>query len=129
MSIDLGIGSRLPAFCTSMGRVMLAALPRAELDEYLKRLRPVPYTERTLVSKERLAEAIAKVREAGVALVDQELEIGLRSVAVGVPGGDGRAAAAINISVQAGRVPVAEMEKRFVPALRDAAAELSLLVR
>jgi IclR family transcriptional regulator, pca regulon regulatory protein len=129
MSIDLGVGSRLPAFCTSMGRVLLAGLAQTDLGVYLKRLRAVPYTERTLVAKERLSDAIAKARDAGFALVDQELEIGLRSVAVPVADAGGRPVAAINISVQAARVPLSEMEKRFVPALREAASELALLIR
>jgi IclR family pca regulon transcriptional regulator len=128
MSIDLGIGSRLPAFCTSMGRVLLAGLPAAQLAEYLKRLVLTPYTSRTVTSKEKLREALVATRESGYAIVDQELEIGLRSIAVPVPDGSGRPACAINISTQAARVPTAEMEKRFFPALRAAAEELSMLV-
>ena len=128
MSIDLGIGSRLPAFCTSMGRVLLGGLAGAELGDFLKRLVATPYTNRTLVSKERLREAIVAARDAGHAIVDQELEIGLRSIAVPVLDASGHPAAAINVSTQAARVPLGEMEKRFLPALRAAAGELSLLL-
>lgn len=129
MSIDLSVGSRLPAFCTSMGRVLLGGLTTSELNDYLKHLRATPFTNRTVVAKDKLHDVISAVREAGFALVDQELEIGLRSIAVPVPDGQGRPAAAINISVQAQRVPVSEMEKRLLPSLRTAATELALLLR
>jgi len=128
MSIDLSIGSRLPAFCTSMGRVLLAGLTSGELSERLRGLRPTPFTHRTLVRRDDLVEAIDAARRAGFALVDQELEIGLRSIAVPVVDSRGRAAAAINVSVQAPRVPLADMEKRYLPPLREAASELALLL-
>jgi IclR family pca regulon transcriptional regulator len=128
MPIDLSIGSRLPAFCTSMGRVLLGGLAKEDLAAHLKRLRPTPFTNRTLVSRDKLAEAIEAAREAGFALVDQELEIGLRSIAVPVLDARQRVAAAINISVQAPRVAISEMEKRFLPPLRKAASELALLL-
>ena len=128
MSIDLGIGSRLPAFCTSMGRVLLAGLSASQLAEYLRRAVLTPYTNRTLVSKDKLREAIVAARETGYAIVDQELEIGLRSIAVPVLDAGGHPVCALNISTQAARVATAEMEKRFLPALRAAAAELSMRV-
>ena len=86
MSIDLGLGSRLPAHCTSMGRVLLAGLPPAELAAYLARVRIIAYTNRTITSPHKLGEVVARVRANGYALVDQELEIGLRSLAVPVRG-------------------------------------------
>jgi IclR family pca regulon transcriptional regulator len=128
MSIDLSIGSRLPAFCTSMGRVLLAGLTGAELNEHLRGLRPTPFTHRTLVRRDELLEVIDTARRTGFALVDQELEIGLRSIAVPVLDTRGRAAAAINVSVQAPRVPLGDMEKRYLPPLREAASELALLL-
>jgi len=127
MSIDLGVGSRLPAHCTSMGRVLLANLMPDDLAAYLRRVKLAPYTNRTVVSKERLAETLADVRDAGYAIVDQELEIGLRSIAVPVKDFRARVAAAINISVQAPRVSIGEMEKSFLPPLRLAAEELGML--
>jgi IclR family pca regulon transcriptional regulator len=129
MSIDLAIGSRLPAFCTSMGRVLLAALPDQELHERLKRVRMTPFTDRTITSKEKLRDTLDAIRRTGFAIVDQELEIGLRSIAVPIVDVRGRTAAAINISVQAQRVTTSEMEKRLLPALRRAASELALLSR
>ena len=127
MSIDLGVGSRLPAYCTSMGRVLLAHLPAADLAAYLRRLKIVAYTPRTQVSKVALARTLDIVRASGYAIVDQELELGLRSIAVPV-GDGGRVAAALNVSVQAARVPLGEMEKRFLRPLQRAARELGLLV-
>ena len=127
MSIDLGVGSRLPAHCTSMGRVLLAHLADDELSTFLRRVKLAPYTNRTIVSKEQLARTLAGVREAGFAIVDEELEIGLRSIAVPVKDYRGRVAAAINISVQAQRVSSPEMETIFLPPLRKAADELGML--
>ena len=128
MSIDLGVGSRLPANCTSMGRVLLAGLADDELAAFLRRVKLTPFTHRTIVQKDALADAIARVRRQQYAVVDQELEIGLRSIAVPVKDFRQRVAAAINVSVQATRVTVAEMERTFLPALNAAAQELGMLL-
>jgi len=128
MSIDLGVGSRLPAHCTSMGRVLLGGMGADDLAAFLRRVKLAPYTPRTLVAKDRLADTIATVARQQYALVDQELEIGLRSIAVPVKDFRARVAAAINVSVQASRVSVTEMEKSFLPALRAAADELGMLL-
>lgn len=127
MSIDLHIGSRLPAYCTSMGRVMLADFSADALDAYLERTKRIQYTPRTIISREGLRDTLDSVRNNGFALVDQELEIGLRSIAVPIYGGDGRAVAALNVGVQAARVSTAEMESRILPVLREGAQELALL--
>ncbi len=128
LSIELGIGSRLPAYCTSMGRVLLAGLAAAELDAYLSRVRLVKLTGRTASTPEELKAALHRVRRDGYCVVDQELEIGLRSIAVPVVDRQGRAVAAINVGTQSSRVPVSEMESRFLPPLRAAAQELALLL-
>jgi IclR family pca regulon transcriptional regulator len=128
MSIDLGVGSRLPAHCTSMGRVLLAGMLPDDRAMYLRRVKLAPFTHYTIVARDRLVEAIDAVARQDYALVDQELEIGLRSIAVPVKDFRSRVAAAINVSVQATRVSVAEMEKTFLPALRAAAAELGMLL-
>jgi IclR family transcriptional regulator, pca regulon regulatory protein len=127
MSIDLHIGSRLPAYCTSMGRVLLAGLPDEELAAFLRRVDLRALTPRTIVSPAKLKQVLGNVRRRGYALVDQELELGLRSIAVPVKGAAGKVLAALNISAQASRVPSAEMEAQFLPVLRAAAQELSLL--
>jgi len=128
MSIDLGIGSRLPAYCTSMGRVLLAGLPEAELKAHLARVKFVRLTGRTVATPDELMNVLKTVRRDGYSVVDQELEIGLRSIGVPVVDRNGRAVAAINIGTQSSRVSVAEMESRFLPLLRAAAHELGLLL-
>jgi len=129
MSIDLGVGSRLPAYCTSMGRVLIASLAPTDLAAYLRRAKLVPLTPRTEVSRDGLAAILRNVRARGYAVVDQELEIGLRSIAVPVVASGGRVAAALNIGTQAARVTIGEMEKRFLPALRAAARDLGMLLQ
>lgn len=129
MSVDLGIGSRLPAFCTSMGRVLLANLPEPELDAYLGNAQFTRYTDRTIVDAGKLRDTLRLVRRAGYAIVDQELELGLRSMAVPVRTAAGQVAAAVNIGTQAQRVSVVEMQSRFLPHLRTAAQELGMLLR
>ena len=129
MSIDLRVGSRLPAYCTSMGRALLAHLPPAELRAVLARTRLVAHTEKTVTTRERLLAALEAVRRSGFALVDQELELGLRSIAVPVRDPAGRVIAALNVGTQAARVPLREMERRQEPALQAAAVELGLVFR
>ena len=130
MSVTLNVGSRLPAYCTSMGRALLSQLPRAELDAFLARVRLKPFTERTLTSREGLRRVLGQVRDKGYALVDQELEIGLRSIAVPVRGANGAVMAAMNVSTQAARVSRREMESRFLPVLQQGASEVwQLFVR
>src|SRR5207244_7219059 len=75
MSIDLGIGSRLPAYCSSMGRVLLADLPAAEIDAYLSRVSLVKLTHRTVSTASELKRVLATVQRHGYAVVDQELEL------------------------------------------------------
>ena len=128
MSIDLGLGSRLPAYCTSMGRVLLAELPPGELDQYLSRVKLTRLTTRTVSTATELKRVLAEVRRDGYALVDQELEIGLRSIAVPVKDAAGRCVAAINVGTQSARVSVAEMQARFLAPLQAAASELAVLL-
>lgn len=128
MSVDLGIGTRLPAYCTSMGRVLLAYLPPAEQDAYLARVKMVQHTPRTIPTPDKLRRELEGIRRAGYAIVDQELEIGLRSIAVPVRDHAGVVVAAINIGTHASRVTLAEMEKTFLPELEAAASELGSLL-
>ena len=128
MSIDLGLGSRLPAYCSSMGRVLLADLPAAEIDAYLSRVSLVKLTHRTVSTASELKRVLATVQRHGYAVVDQELELGLRSIAVPVKDAAGRSIAAINVGTQSARVSIAEMESKFLPALNSAAAELGTML-
>ena len=106
MSVTLSVGSRLPAYCTSMGRVLLASIPPGELDAYLEREALKAYTERTVTDTGASRKVIEQVRQRGHALVDQELEVALRSIAVPVRNASGAVVAAMNTSTPApGRPP------------------------
>ncbi|GAB3630581.1 IclR family transcriptional regulator [Pandoraea terrae] len=128
MSINLSIGSRLPAWCTSMGRVMLAALSDRELDEAVGRADLHHYTAKTVRDREQLKSSVMKARQQGWALVDQELEEGLISLAVPIRNRAGHVVAAMNISGQANRTSPAQMEKSFLEPLRRTADRISSLV-
>jgi len=128
MSVALNTGSRLPAYCTSLGRVMLAHLPPAELDAYFARVKLRAMTEHTVVNQKRLREILAGVRRDGYAVIDEELEIGLRSIAVPVRGASGQIVAALNVGAQAARVSVERMRQDFLPVLQRGAQELSVLL-
>jgi IclR family pca regulon transcriptional regulator len=128
MAIDLKPGSRLPAYCSSMGRVLLANLPPAVLDDYIAKVKLRPYTERTVTSKEKLLEILTQVREKGYAIIEQELEMGLRSIAVPIRDGHERVVAAMNVGAHAVHMSTRELETRALPALRAAAQELGALL-
>jgi IclR family transcriptional regulator, pca regulon regulatory protein len=129
MPIDLGVGSRLPSFCTSMGRVLLAQKEPDEIEAYLERVTFIRYTERTVNSIEKLRQVLRLVRQSGYCIVDQELEIGLRSMAVPITGANDRAVAALNVGAHAQRVSIQQMQTKFLPHLRAAAQELGTLLR
>ena len=128
MAIDLGVGTRLPAFCTSMGRVLLANLTPDELESVLPKIEFTRYTDRTVTSVEKLRQVLVTVRREGHAIIDQELELGLRSMAVPVRNPAGRVVAAINVGAHGQRVSIQDMRTRFLPYLRAAAQELCLLL-
>jgi IclR family transcriptional regulator, pca regulon regulatory protein len=128
MSINLGLGTRLPAFATSMGRVLLAGLPAEQLGAALKSA-PVltAYTAKTIHDKVALLREVEVVRKQGWALVDQELEIGLRSIAAGITDANGRVIAALNIGTHASRWPMQKLMQEVLPALKETAAAISAL--
>ncbi|WP_395702344.1 IclR family transcriptional regulator C-terminal domain-containing protein [Aquabacterium sp.] len=128
ISINLGVGSRLPAYCTSMGRVLLADLGTEERQRRLSLRAPEALTARTLTDARRIAEAIDTVRRQGYCVVDQELEEGLVSMAVPIRDRSGRAVAALNISGQVSRTPAALMREKLLPKLQAAAAEIGRLL-
>ncbi len=128
MSVSLSIGSRLPAFCTSMGRVLLAHLPPEALEKYFKTAKFQRFTEKTICDPAALRKELNNVLKQGYALVDQELEIGLRSLAVPVLAGRARAVAAINIGTHATRTSKSEVMQRFLPVLQKAAKNISSCV-
>lgn len=128
MRINVGIGSRLPAYCTSMGRVLLAALPEDELQRRLAASPIAPLTRHTLTDPEAIAARIGQARRQGWCLVNQELEEGLISIAAPVRDRAGRVLAALNISGQANRTSAKVMQDSLLPPLLDAAARVSSLL-
>ncbi|MFI9227061.1 IclR family transcriptional regulator domain-containing protein [Streptomyces rimosus] len=129
MSVNITVGTRFPAYPTSMGRVLLAGLPPAERTAHLSRTKLTSLTQHTVTSPERLATLLEQVDEDGYALVDEELEEGLRSIAVPVRARDSRVVAAVNISTHAGRRSPAEDRDAFLPPLRAAAARIEADLR
>jgi IclR family transcriptional regulator, pca regulon regulatory protein len=129
MTIALALGSRLPAYPTSMGRVLLSGLSDDELDEYLLTTTLETLTVNTTTSRRALRSIVTKVRTDGFALVDQELEEGVRSIAAPIINSRGDVIAAMNVSCHASRVDVDRMMDEFQPRLLQAAAEISELVR
>ncbi|HKA68322.1 MAG TPA: IclR family transcriptional regulator C-terminal domain-containing protein [Actinomycetes bacterium] len=117
MTISLTVGTRLPAFATSMGRVLLAALPNDRLDEFVAGAQLQPLTEHTITDPQLLRKELEKVREQGWCAIDQELEVGVRSVAVPVRDADGRVVAAVNATAHAARVPLPRLTDDFLPKL------------
>ncbi|MFW3168811.1 IclR family transcriptional regulator domain-containing protein [Geodermatophilus sp. CPCC 206100] len=121
--LSLVVGTRLPAYASAMGQVLLADLVPADLRRYLDRTELAALTPHTLTTEDALAERLAQVRDRGWAEADQELEEGLRSVAVPVRGSDGRVFAALGISSTAGSMST--LVERHLALLQDGAAEIS----
>jgi IclR family pca regulon transcriptional regulator len=103
MTMTISVGTRFPAYATSMGRVLLAAQPEEWLEKYLRAVSLHGLAGHTITSPGGLRQELRKIRGRGWALVDQELEEGLRSLAAPIKNGDGRVVAAINVSTHAGR--------------------------
>lgn len=128
MTINLSIGSRLPAYCTSMGRVLLAALDDETLEATLSSAPLYAHTPRTVTDKEELKKLIVQVRRQGWAIVDQELEGGLISLSAPIRNRQGRVIAAMNISGNAQRNSARQMVKAFLEPLQQAAQTVSEMV-
>jgi IclR family pca regulon transcriptional regulator len=128
MSIGLGVGSRLPAYCTSMGRVLLAHQSPAWLDSYFERVQLKKLTPRTRTSERSIRDSLAQVRQLGYSLIDEELELGLRSISVPILDGRGRMVCAVNVSVQTSRHSCEQLVARALPILQAAARDLRRLV-
>lgn len=122
--VALHVGARLPAWCTSMGRVLIADLPAPERAAFLEAARLEPLTPKSLVDRAALAAEIERCGRQGFCIVDEELELGLLSIAVPVRDRAGRAVAALNVSTSAPRCSPEEMEATILPPLRDAARRI-----
>src|SRR5690554_4267293 len=121
MGISLSVGTRLPAAYTSMGRVLLAQLSPAQLEALLPEIQLQAHTPKSLTSMDALRDELDSVRQQGYSIVDQELDLGLRSVATPVFAGNGDLLGAINISTNAARVPLELLEQDYLPRLQQLA--------
>jgi len=124
ISVNLNIGSRLPAYCTSIGYVLLANLSPRALEDYLSRVELKPYTDRTITSKQKLRERLEDVRRNDYAIADQFMELSVRSLAVPVRNAAGNVVAGMNVIVQSGRSTLRDMKTLYLPPLQAAAREL-----
>ena len=125
MTVSLGIGSRLPAFCTSLGRVLFAALPPSEQREALENSDRVAHTKSTTTENDELMKIFESVNRQGYAIINEAPEIGLLSLATPVRVQNGAVVAAMNIGLQEPLVSEAEMLETMLPVLNQAASELS----
>ena len=124
MRVGITIGTRFPAFVTSMGRVLLADLSADERARVLAQSELEAFTERTIVDPAVLNAELDRVHAQGWALVDGELEVGLRSIAVPVHRRDGSVAAAVNLSTSATQVTHDQVIDELLPRLRETAAAI-----
>jgi IclR family pca regulon transcriptional regulator len=124
MTVTISVGTRFPAYATSMGRVLLAGLPPDALAEFLARADLRPLTQTTISDPEALTHEIARVRDRGWAMVDQELEAGLRSIAAPIRDTRGAVVAAVNLSAHASRTTLEMMRRELLPQLQRTAAAI-----
>lgn len=125
MSINIQVGTRLPAAATSMGRVLLAGLPADELAAYLRTAELQAFTDRTIIEPGRLARTLDDVRAQGWAFVDQELERGVRSIAAPIRDARGQVLAALNVGASAARMPGEQLQGQPLDKLLETAAAIS----
>jgi len=128
MSVILNVGRRLPAYCTSIGHVLLANLDDETLAKYMSTVKLLAFTERTPATAEKLRHVLAGVRKADFAVVDRQMETRLVTIAVPIRDKFGSVVAGMNVIVTFGRIPVREMASRFLLPLQTAASELGALV-
>jgi len=124
----IGVGTRLPAYCSAAGRMLLAYWNETDVALRLGHMELVPYTTHTKTDVGDILGAIRTARQDGYALCNEECEIGLRAIAVPVPRPDGHPDMVMTVSVQAGSMTLPEMVEAFLPALRDGAQTLSTLL-
>ncbi len=129
MSINLAPGARMPAYCTSMGRTLLAGMAAADAMAILERSDLIAYTDRTKADMASITTELAVVAAQGFAVIDQELELGLCSIAVPLMNAAGQVVAAMNIGAQTARSPTSRMIAQFLPLMRKVQAEVRPLLR
>jgi len=125
ISVSINIGNRLPAYAVSTGRVLLAGESDETLERYFDRVKLEKHTTSTVSSVKQLRAIIAETRELGYSLVDEELEVGVRSLSVPIYDASGHVIAALNACCPSMRFPVADMREKLVPELRTAARSIN----
>lgn len=128
VSTGFSVGSRLPLYSSSSGRVLLAGLSDGELDAYLRDIRPTPITPKSVVTISGIRDRIHETRATGYATMDEEIELGLRAIAVPVFDSKGRTAATIVISALAARISMELLLDDFLPKLKDKAERLGRML-
>jgi IclR family pca regulon transcriptional regulator len=128
LEFALHVGSRIPAYCSATGKVLLASLPRPDLHRLVARIDLVERGPRTVTDRDALLAELERVRESGVAVNDEELESALRSIAVPVRARSGEVVAAINLAIPWSPVPMSELVSRLGPTLQRAANEIATRV-
>jgi IclR family pca regulon transcriptional regulator len=124
MTVAISVGTRFPAYATSMGRVLLAAMSPAELDQYLTEATFEPFTAQTVTDPEQLRQVMRDVARQGYSIVDQELEEGLRAIAVPIRGANGTVTAALNVSAHARRLSPEAMRAELLPFMLETARQI-----
>ncbi|WP_295640006.1 IclR family transcriptional regulator C-terminal domain-containing protein [uncultured Methylibium sp.] len=128
VSATLQPGTRVPAYCTSNGRVLVAAMPDEAMDAWLARQSLQPLTPHTVTNRERLRLELLRTRANGYTTIDQELELGLRTIAVPLKNYRGDTVAAMNVSVHATRMRMEQLVEQCLPPLLHAQAQLRTLL-
>ncbi|WP_035768850.1 IclR family transcriptional regulator domain-containing protein [Arthrobacter castelli] len=124
LSVSINVGTRFPAWATSMGRVLIGGLPRQQREEFFEAVQLQQFTERSISSVEELRAEVDRADHRGWSMVTQELEDGLRGIAVPVVR-RGEVIAAVNVSLQTHRAPEETIERTIVPLLTDAAKQIA----
>jgi IclR family pca regulon transcriptional regulator len=126
IDLNLHVGSRLPAYCTAMGKAILAFYPEDQLEEIIARIDFAPRGPNTITSAKAFRAALARIREAGIAVNDEELAYGLRSIAAPIHARSGEVVAALNLAVHRTMVSMDELIARYGPPVAQAASDISL---
>jgi len=124
LATSLGLGSRLPAYCTAIGRIMLAQLTPVQLARYLEEVELKPYTEYTVVQRARLCAELEQVQRQDYAIGDQELELNVCAIGVPVRSASGKVVSAINVSLKTSRPQLDRLTHEILPAARAAADKI-----
>jgi IclR family pca regulon transcriptional regulator len=128
MGLQITLGRHMPMYCTSTGRVLLADLDRAELDKYLSTVERRALTSRTVTAERQIKDILGDVRRQGYALIDQEVEEGLRAIAVPIRSASGKVVAGVSVGAHTARATKSDMISRLLPPLQACAKEIESLL-